>query len=130
MSKIILENFRKRPQYFWKFQEILMKFLRIILKFFFLISENFEDYCGEFWDLFHKILKNVSENSENLSKNLKNHIIKFRKISRNTLDIFEYFGKFLELSFFEESWKLFRKIFRIKSFRRILKIISENFWKF
>ncbi len=45
---------------------------------------------------------------------------KFQKISRK---ISEYFEKYFR------HFRVFRKIFRTKSFRKISKIILENFWK-
>ncbi len=64
----------------------------------------------------------MSYNFEKISKNFENYFGKFgRIIFRNSLEINEkYFGSFREL---------FRKIFLIKSFRKIWKIISENFGK-
>ncbi len=109
---LIVEAVKKYYQgfenYFEKFQKVL---------------ENFDNHCGEFWDLFHNILRNISENSENycgkFRKSFQNFREKFRrfqeilrtlstsisenfeiiwKILKNTSDIFEkYFGKFQEL---------------------------------
>ncbi len=49
---------------------------------FFLISENFEDYCGEFFDSLHKILRNVSEIlkvNRKISKIISKNFVRFRE---------------------------------------------------
>ncbi len=81
---------------------------RVEAEFFFNFRENFQNkFC---------II------SRKISKNFENHFGKFgRIISRNSLEIIKkYFGLFREL---------FRKVFKIKSLRKISKIISENFGK-
>ncbi len=41
------------------------------------------------------------------------------------MDIFEYFGKFLELNHLEKSWKLFRKI--SGSFKKYYQNFEDDF---
>ncbi len=73
------------------FLEILQKCLRIILKIKKKISEDFENYQGEFREVFHKNFLNISENSAK-------YIGKFRKSLQKISEDFEkYFGNLREV---------------------------------
>ncbi len=61
-------------------------------------------------------------------ENFKNHSKKFRKISRNTLDIFEYLGKFLRLGNFQKSQKLSWKV--SENFQKYFRKLQEVLPKF
>ncbi len=63
-SKIISENFWKLPEIFLQVSRNIAEILGFVLKIFKNISGKFNNYCGEFWELFHNILRNISENFE------------------------------------------------------------------
>ncbi len=74
-------------------------------------------------------MKFLKKFSIQISYNFENYLGKFgRIISKNSLEIIDkYFGSFREL--FRKFREAFRKIFKIRSFQKILKIISENWEK-
>ncbi len=72
-----------------------------------------------FLEIFEKIFKT-------------NFVLLSRKISENFENYFGKFGRIISgnsLKIIEKNFGLFRKIFKIKSFQKILKIILENFGK-
>ncbi len=103
----------------------ITEILRIILKSFKNVSENFDNYCWEFWELLHNMLRNISENSEN-------YCGKFRKSYQNFGDFEKYLGHFREVvrriisrnssEIFDKYWGKFRELYR-----NISKIIFKNF---
>ncbi len=88
MPKIIAENFWKLPEIFLEVKRDITEILRIILKNFKKVSENFDYYCGEFWELFHNVLRNISENSENYCGKVRKSFQNFR-----VRDFEKYFGE-------------------------------------
>ncbi len=88
-----MENFNNFFGKSWKnlgklweiFREASRNIDEIPVKYF----KNFENYCGEFEELYHKILNIISSM-------FKNHFKNFCNILRNTSDIFEkyHFGKY------------------------------------
>ncbi len=133
ISKIISENFWKLPELFLEVTRNITEVLRIILKIFNKFSENFDNYCGEFWELFHNIFRNISENSEN-------YCGRFRKSFQNFEDFEKYFGHFREVfrkiisknsseiieKYFRKFWKLYWRI----SKTIFSKNFEINFWRF
>ncbi len=89
MNELHLETFENCFGISWKnlgkIQEIFQKVSRNTTEIFEKYFKNFENYCGEFGELFHKIILKI------ISAIFENHIKKFRNIS----DIFEkYFKKY------------------------------------
>ncbi len=86
ISNNILETFENCFGISWEnlgkfreiFQEVLRNTAEILEKYF----KNFENYCGEYGEIFHKII---------LSVMFENHIKKFRTFSRR------YFGNYCEI---------------------------------
>ncbi len=89
ISNNILETFENCFEISWKslrkFPEILQKVSRNTAEILEKSFKNFESYCGEFAELFHKIILKI------ISAMFENHFKKFR----NIWNIFEkYFGKY------------------------------------
>ncbi len=95
IPRIFSENFEK---YFEKNRKLFQKFLKITS------SENFRKYFskfGKFWEIFLEVSRNITEIYENYiekfkkknSENFENYFITFRetfrKVPRNTTDIFK-----------------------------------------